>query len=132
MRYILIAACTFFATCAFSQKSITWIGGTPGKETNWNEARNWSGHTLPNEFSNVIIPDVSSSTFSYPVIKDGIVELNSLLVVSSALIVIEPGAELIIDGYAEGLTPKTMQLRGSLMIQGKTVGSDKGNMAVKQ
>ena len=104
MKTIFIALFTLISTVTIAQNTVTWKGGTPGNETSWNEARNWSNHKVPNEFSNVIIPDVSSSTFSYPIIEEGIVELNSILVASTALLTIRNSAKLIIYGYAEGLT----------------------------
>lgn len=63
---------------ANAQKNATWKGGTPGKPSDWNCATNWKEGRVPNEFSNVVIPDVSTSTWAYPVIENGVVEIFSL------------------------------------------------------
>jgi hypothetical protein len=45
----LSTACTAFllTLClnAFAQKTVVWKGGTPGQETNWYCAKNWSTQT---------------------------------------------------------------------------------------
>ncbi len=46
----------------------TWIGGFPGRETDWNIAANWSLNSVPDEWDNVWIPNTSTTTFVYPVI----------------------------------------------------------------
>jgi hypothetical protein len=69
---------------AQAQKTATWKGGTPGRTTDWNCPANWEESRVPNEFSDVVIPDVSTSTFSYPVIKPGMVEIASLQCASNA------------------------------------------------
>ncbi len=83
MKTLLIAIFTILSTLTYAQQSVTWIGGTPGNETNWHEARNWSNNKVPNEFSDVVIPNVSSSTFSAPVIMNDRIELNSLQIASN-------------------------------------------------
>jgi hypothetical protein len=70
----------------------TWIGGTPGRETDWYCAKNWSKNQVPNEFSVVTIPDVSTTTFVYPKIKKGEAIVFSLD--------IQPGAKLGLDDSA--------------------------------
>ena len=61
-------------------------------KTDWYCPQNWSTSTVPDEFSNVIIPDVSTSTFAMPVIMTGSVEINELY--------IQPNASLTISGKA--------------------------------
>jgi len=77
---------------AQAQKTATWKGGTAGRKSDWNCPTNWKEGRVPNEFSNVLIPDVSTSTFSYPVIRQGTVEVASLEYA--------PGAKLITQGNA--------------------------------
>jgi len=76
-----------------AQKIATWKGGTPGRNTDWNCPGNWKEGRVPNEFSNVVIPDVSTWTFSYPVIRKGTVEISSLQCA--------PGAKLTLLGNAK-------------------------------
>ncbi|MFN0174840.1 MAG: hypothetical protein ACKVU0_09360 [Saprospiraceae bacterium] len=73
----IIALLSLLSLNAQSQKTATWKGGTPGKSTDWNCPGNWKEGRVPNEFSHVVIPDVSSSTFSYPVI-DSEIEIWSI------------------------------------------------------
>ncbi|MFN0174839.1 MAG: hypothetical protein ACKVU0_09355 [Saprospiraceae bacterium] len=100
MKNAFFAAATlvFLFACQSSlcaQKTATWKGGTPGRVSNWECATNWKEGRVPDEFSCVIIPDVSTSTFSYPVITDE-VEVMSLLCASSARLTVMDNASLII------------------------------------
>ena len=106
-------------TQLFSQKTATWKGGAPGMEQEWNCPKNWSGGTIPNEFSNVIIPDVRATTQAAPVIQSGLVEVNALFLESSARLTIGPSAELIIHETAEGLDHNTLNLKGKLLLPEK-------------
>ena len=116
MKTLLIAILTLVSTSIFAQHSVVWKGGTPGKENVWNEARNWSNNKVPNEFSDVIIPDVSTSTFSTPIIKDGMIEINSLRIDSNAQLSIETSARLIIYSHAEGLIKENIKNEGTLIV----------------
>jgi hypothetical protein len=66
---ILITLFTIGTYCAYSQKTTTWRGGTPGHEKEWNCNKNWSSGKVPDTFSDVVIPDCSSIGNFYPVIK---------------------------------------------------------------
>ena len=88
---MLLALCT----SAFSQKIATWEGGTPGKPTDWNCATNWKEGRVPDEFSQVIIPDVSSHCSSNPVLTGGEVEIWSILIHAGASLRIGKSARLI-------------------------------------
>lgn len=101
----------------FSQKDITWKGGTPGKKNDWFCAQNWSTHSVPDEFSNVIIPDVTSSSLSSPIIPDGKVEINSLLIHSGGTLTVEKPAMLIVYDQAEGVFKPNFQGEGKIVIQ---------------
>ncbi|MCY7328964.1 MAG: hypothetical protein LH618_10475 [Saprospiraceae bacterium] len=63
-------------TTVHAQKTATWKGGAPGRSTDWMCAANWREGRLPNEFSAVIIPDVSTGSQAYPVIRSGEVEVG--------------------------------------------------------
>jgi len=96
---ILFATITFlcgFQTSLSAQKTATWTGGTPGRPFEWNCAANWKEGRVPNEFSRVIIPDVSTSTFSYPALSGGEVEIWSLQILSGARLKIGRNARLIV------------------------------------
>ncbi|MCC6283110.1 MAG: hypothetical protein IT262_21060 [Saprospiraceae bacterium] len=79
-----------------AQKTATWKGGTPGRPNEWNCPTNWKEGRVPNEFSQVLIPDVSSSTFHNPVLKEGKVEIWSLQILSGASLRIGKYAGLIL------------------------------------
>jgi hypothetical protein len=100
----------------FAQQLVRWIGGTPGQETNWHEARNWSNYKVPDTFSNVLIPDVSTTTFSAPFISGGIVELNTILIESNAQFRLAEGALLIVHEQATGLEKSRLQLSGTIVV----------------
>ena len=79
-----------------AQKIATWKGGTPGRPNEWNCPTNWKEGRVPNEFSQVLIPDVSSSTFHNPVLNEGEVEIWSLQILSGATLRIGKYAGLIL------------------------------------
>jgi hypothetical protein len=102
---------------AFSQKEIVWKGGTPGMKNEWNCPQNWSTSSVPDEFSNVIIPDVSTSSYSSPIIRMGNVEINSIWIQSNASLTIEKGIDLIVFNYAEINARKNIHGEGNLVLQ---------------
>ncbi len=116
MKTLIIALLTLTSTITAAQNTVTWVGGTPGNETSWEEPKNWSNHHVPNEFSNVYIPDVSTSTFSNPVIEKGIIELNSLQIVSTAKLTIDEMAKLIVHGNADGVYADNVDIKGSFIV----------------
>ena len=93
----LLSAVLFFtlSTTALAQKVATWKGGTPGQAAEWNCPANWKEGQVPNEFSQVIIPDVSTSTFNNPVLASGEVEVWSIQIYSGASLRIGKNARLI-------------------------------------
>lgn len=102
----------------YAQKEITWKGGFPGKNNDWFCAQNWSTSSVPDEFSNVIIPDVSTSTFAPPMIRSGQVEINSLNMLDNASLTITKGAILIVNDSMEGV--KSSKVKG----EGKVIRKD--------
>ena len=91
-----------------AQKITTWKGGTPGRSTEWNCASNWKEGRVPDEFSRVIIPDVSSNTFCYPVIQAGEVEILSLSCAPTAKLTIQKNARVLIiePTFSENAVPE--------------------------
>lgn len=85
-----------FQASPFAQKTTTWKGGAPGRSTDWNCAANWKEGRIPDEFSRVIIPDVSCNTFSYPVIQTGEVEVLSLSCAPTAKLTIHKNARFLV------------------------------------
>lgn len=109
---LMLALCTN----AFSQRTVTWEGGTPGHENEWNYAKNWSNDAVPDAFSNVIISDVSTSSLSCPIIKKGKAEVNSLFIEPSAFLTIEKVAQLIVFEDAEGISPSNLKVNGAIIL----------------
>ena len=87
---------TFFTTALFSQNENIWLGGKPGRVSDWNVAANWSKHRVPNEFDNVVIPNTGATTQTYPFIT-GEVTVQSLHIESGAEIVLRDRSSLIIS-----------------------------------
>jgi len=79
-----------------AQKIATWKGGTPGRNTDWNCPGNWKEGRVPNEFSKVVIPDVSTCTFSYPVVRKDTVEISSLQCAPGATLTLLGNAKVIV------------------------------------
>jgi hypothetical protein len=116
-QWILSVLFVMGTTCGFAQNTITWKGGTPGMKNDWYCPQNWSSTSLPDEFSDVIIPDVSSSTFAPPYIKSGKIEINSLRLQSNALLTIDDHASLSVISYIEGFTSFKVNGGGQLILK---------------
>ncbi len=99
----------------FAQRTITWKGGTQGMEHEWYCPQNWSSTSMPDEFSDVIIPDVSTSTFSPPCIQKGKIAINSLMLHANAILTIEHEASLIVTNQIEGLHWDKIKGQGQLI-----------------
>jgi hypothetical protein len=84
-----------FQVSLYAQKTATWKGGTPGRACDWECATNWKEGRVPDEFSNVIIPDVSTSTFSYPVLEND-VEILSLSCLAPARLLVRNNAQIMV------------------------------------
>ena len=70
MKTLIIAILTFSTSLIIAQNTVTWVGGTPGNETSWEEPKNWSDNKVPNENSVVIIKDFNSGHNAQPVITE--------------------------------------------------------------
>lgn len=77
---------------------------TPGYETDWHFYKNRSLGKAPDEFQRAVIPDVSTQSLRYPVIRSGDVEVASLE--------IQPNASLTLAGTAR-LAAETVENMGT-------------------
>ncbi|MDX2134745.1 MAG: hypothetical protein SFV52_08165 [Saprospiraceae bacterium] len=125
-RLALLVWMLALAAGAQAQKANTWKGGTPGQETNWNCPQNWSTNAVPDAFSDVVIPDVSTSTFAAPVIRTGTHEVNALLLLSGARLTIEADANLIVLMHLEIVPNAVVQGKGLLLFQEENGGLEAG------
>ena len=78
-----------------AQTTSTWIGGTPGRATDWNCANNWKENNVPDENSQVIIP---ADRLYYPVLREEVDPIDALMVQSGAEITLTHSANLTILG----------------------------------
>lgn len=97
---IAIVSVFFFLTLAqtiFAQN--TWIGGTPGSETDWNNPRNWSlNHVPDNGDLVVLIADVSTQSGFFPVIAQDVPEIAFLNIEGGAKVTILTKGKLVVNG----------------------------------
>ncbi|MBL7776204.1 MAG: hypothetical protein JNK89_09390 [Saprospiraceae bacterium] len=120
------ASCFFAATLALffglnlslqAQKTATWKGGAPGRAHDWNCPKNWSDGRVPDAFSDVVIPDVSTTSFAAPVIQKGEVEVNSLRLLANATLTVEQDGQLVVlNLYDDSLDTRGLQIKGSLVL----------------
>ncbi len=71
---------------------------------------------MPDDFTNVFIPDVSSTSLSFPIIKSGLVEINALTIASNAILTVEKGAQLTVFTTAQGANGRSLKLKGSILL----------------
>jgi len=100
---------------AFSQGLNTWVGGTPGMENEWNCPRNWSASRVPNDLSDVFIPDVSTGSRANPEIHNGVQEVHSLFLDSNATLEIGPQATLVVMSEVVAIYPEDLKTEGLLL-----------------
>ncbi|MCB0520866.1 MAG: hypothetical protein H6577_21210 [Lewinellaceae bacterium] len=106
----LAVAFALFLSIPFTQgqRTLNWMGGTPGHETDWQCPKNWYEGRLPDEFSNVSIADVSTRSLVYPVLKDA-VWINSLRLEGNARLTILNSGQLTI--YQDAFIPHQENLK---------------------
>jgi len=95
---IIISIVTLLVSISSSlsaQTTATWIGGTPGRTTDWNCANNWKENRVPDENSQVVIP---ADRYYYPVLVADVDPIDALLVQSGAEITLTHSANLTILG----------------------------------
>lgn len=100
----------------------TWVGGTIGDLTNWNNALNWSTG-IPTAADNVNIPAIAIND---PRISS-LAEVNNLLIDPSASLVISPGGDLSVNGFllnsgSLSITSTSVDNGGSLIVADTTFG----------
>lgn len=98
-----------------AQKTVIWKGGTPGRETQWQCPKNWSGNNVPSEFSNVTIPDVSTSGMNYPVLND-VAEINSLRLEGNAVLTITSKGQLTVFNSVVAPDKENLKVIGLLKV----------------
>ena len=96
---------------ANAQNANVWKGGFPGHENDWNCYKNWSLGKTPDVFDKVIIPDVSTTTCSYPVIYSSEVEITSLEIQSGAMLTLKGFARILTENFTLQGTCKGCELR---------------------
>lgn len=122
-QFFFAATCLFFlgnCTLLNAQKLSYWKGGTPGMESNWNCPKNWSNAKVPDGFSDVIIPDVSSGSGCYPTLKDRGLEVNSLTLQSGTSLNIEKQGTLIVFTTLDQFGQSELELKGVIQVFGQT------------
>ena len=112
---------TLAATQLFSQKPAEWKGGFPGHETDWNCPQNWTGNTVPNAFSDVSVPDVSTASRALPIIKTGIVEINSIRINAASTVFIGKGCGLLVFGWCQMVNPESIRAEGIFKVLDEAV-----------
>lgn len=121
--FVAFIALLLCSASLFAQKTATWKGGTPGRPEEWNCPTNWNEGRVPDEFSRVIIPDVSTSTFHNPVLNEGEVEIWSLQILSGATLRIGKHASLVATcqdsraflAFGDGIIRQSATMQDSLV-----------------
>lgn len=94
MRTIIIIFALL--SCSYLNAQWVWVGGTPGKPSDWMEPRNWNLNRVPDEGSSVRIPQLNQPF--YPEIKENVPPVAHLLVDGGAELHIMKNGLLQIDG----------------------------------
>lgn len=127
--FVLALLTSLFNSPLAAQKTTHWKGGTPGRETDWFCASNWSGGTVPNSFSDVVLSDASTGSRVYPLIGKGAVEVNSLLLDGLATLQIAPEAWLVVLGDCHAVQPKNIFVQGFFQVIGEHEGLPQSEVA---
>ena len=94
MRTLIIILALF--SCTIANAQWVWVGGTPGKATDWMEPRNWNLNRVPDTGSSVHIPRLNQPF--YPEINENVPPIGHLEVAGSAALYILEDGLLQIDG----------------------------------
>lgn len=111
-----IVICLLYIQVGYSQSKLHWIGGTPGKQTLWDEPKIWSTNRVPTGSDLVVIKSHNGGQFSTPFINEQVV-VAQLEIHHNAGLHIAPKGQLIIDGtytYSTGLS----NFGGTLIVEG--------------
>jgi hypothetical protein len=128
--FFFAAIILFSQTVLLAQKSTTWKGGTPGKPNDWNCASNWSDGRVPNEFSDVTIPNLSSET--YPVIKKNVEEINALFLMSATSLRVEKKGALTVSERVEIAAGAKIDNLGKLDLPNNEITTNQNASTVMQ
>ncbi|MCB9314897.1 MAG: hypothetical protein H6569_02040 [Lewinellaceae bacterium] len=105
-----------------AQKTTTWKGGAPGRAQDWNCPKNWSDGRVPDTFSDVVIPDVSTTSFAAPIIKNGAFEVNSLRLLANATLRVERSGQLaVLNDFDDNMDTRGLQIKGSIVLPGEVL-----------
>lgn len=88
-RIFLTAALFDLLFNLFAQKPAVWQGGFSGRPDAWDCPKNWREGRVPDESSDVTIPDVCAASLAQPVIRGEAGAINSLRIESGAGLRIE-------------------------------------------
>ncbi len=113
MKTISTLLFCIYQLIANAQIDAIWKGGSPGRETDWHFVPNWSTSRIPDEFSIVIIPDVSSASGNFPVISKNAGQINALIIESGANLTIPKSGSLAVESNENSL------ILGKLFNQGR-------------
>lgn len=116
----LIAAITALflmsLTTVSAQKIATWKGGAPGRGSDWTCSQNWVEGRTPNEFSDVFIPDVSTTTGCLPVIRQEVESVNSLTLCAGAKLQITKSGSLYVVAFIQMPDPSAIRNNGEFLL----------------
>lgn len=131
----LISCLVMFSITAFAQN--IWLGGAPGHETDWMEARNWSKQRVPGWEDNVVIPHLWHD--SYPEISTSVPAVAHLEVEGGARLNITGEGYLPIDGSSAN--DHGLLLAGKIIIEGalaitntarESIGGNLNNLDIRE
>ena len=108
LRFIISFVITACTCSLIAQTTITWKGGTPGRESAWSEPRNWDLQRVPDEFDKVVIRLENTGHYAQPVLNEA-TEVAWVEIQSGGLLTITDRGVLTVDGrftYSEGITIK--------------------------
>ncbi|UPT69248.1 MAG: PKD domain-containing protein [Sphingobacteriales bacterium JAD_PAG50586_3] len=93
---------------------ITWVGGTPGFQTNWDKPTNWTPNGPPTAVDVIIIPNVTYD----PIISVDNGEAKDVTIAAGATIGINSGFILDIKGNWNGTTTTIVSGPGKTIFSG--------------
>ena len=129
---ILVLAFSVFQNALSAQITATWKGGAPGRPNDWNCAANWRENRVPDEFSNVVVPEVSTTSFASPVIFSGEVLVNALFLAPNASLTVGKAAQLTVRGHEEDLSDGRVVVKGKLVLPPETMAVGMSTVALSQ
>lgn len=68
-----------------------------GSDSNWNDASNWSGNSVPTAQDSILIPNCSCPEVVFPEVPNGVLSYSSMVIETGGQITIPNGSTLTID-----------------------------------